>query len=74
MLYYCCSSQLHTYMLKCKKGINNMLKIVKKEKDGKTFYNIFLFGVAIRTVNAKDYLKLYYQCKGYINGNTNDGK
>lgn len=44
-----------------------MLKIVKKEKDGKTYYNMYLFGVAIRTVNPKDYAKLYYQVKGFVN-------
>lgn len=50
-----------------------MLKIVKKEKDNKTYYNIYLFGTAIRTVNKADYLKLYYQVKGFLqNGKTND--
>lgn len=56
-----------------KKFMAEMLKIVKKEKDKKTFYNIYLFGTAIRTVNKADYLKLYYQVKGFLqNGKTSD--
>lgn len=52
------------------------LKIVKKVKvdeNGKehTFYNIYLFGVAIKSVRPDDYAKLYYQVKGYL-GNTAD--
>ena len=44
-----------------------MLKIVKREKDGKSYQNMYLFGVAIRCVNPKEYSKLYYQVKGYLN-------
>lgn len=56
----------------CKKGIIKMkdvFKIVKREKEGKTFYNVYVFGVAVRTVNPQEYSKLYYQVKGYLQNN-----
>lgn len=47
------------------------LKIVKVEKEvngeKKVYNNIYLFGVAIKCVNSKDYAKLYYLVKGYLN-------
>lgn len=58
-------------------NMKDMLKIVKvtklvddKDNKGKqvekTYFNIYLFGVAIKCVNEKDYLRLYYQVKGYL--------
>lgn len=44
----------------------NLLKIVPVVKGEKTYYNIYLFGVAIKPVSKEQYSKLYYQVKGYI--------
>lgn len=56
------------------KGIKTMLeikKVTKKNDDGteRTFYNMYLFGVAIKSVRKEDYAKLYYSVKGYLQGN-----
>lgn len=46
-----------------------IVKVVKKDKDEKehTYYNIYLFGVAIKCVDTKQSTKLYYLVKGYLN-------
>ena len=54
-----------------------LVKITKKviapteSKDNKehTFYNIYLFGVAVRCVNQKDFSRLYTSCKTYLSFN-----
>lgn len=46
-----------------------IVKVVKKDKEEKehTYYNIYLFGVAVKSVDVKQSTKLYYLVKGYLN-------
>lgn len=48
---------------------NELVKMSKVVKDNKKYYNVYLFGIAVKAVSEKQRLALYYSVKEYCRAN-----